>query len=81
MNAETIISAAWPDAKKETIEHILWARTPFPFKLTPRILYHAASRLRRACANGRTLCDHCDNEAEPGKMECYKCRNALASTK
>lgn len=81
MTFEQIIKAAIPDADASLCEHILWGRTPFPFtKLTAQSLYRAASRFRRASANGVRLCDCCDNPARPDDWCCVDCRLALSKS-
>lgn len=75
-----IIRAAIPGASDATVDHVLWGRTPYPFKpLTARDIYRAASRCRRAGEHGLTLCDHCNRIAETGKWECKGCREGLES--
>ncbi len=74
-----IVRAAIPDVKEWQAEHILWGRTPYPVgRVTPRDLYRAASRLRRAKEHGLVLCDHCDNVVVvPGHYCCAACTTAL----
>lgn len=82
MQAFAVIRRAIPEASDELCDHVLWGRTAYPFvDLTPRALYRAADRLRRAEAAGRTLCDHCDNQAATGRYMCASCAAALASCK
>lgn len=78
MSAETVIRAAIPDADKSTIDHIIWGRTPFPFKaLTPKSLFKAASAYRRACDRGVILCDLCHRIARENAWTCVRCNDAL----
>lgn len=78
MNALRIVRAAIPDADDEVISHIVWARTCYPFgEVTPRDLYRAASRWRRAGEHKLRLCDHCDNVALHGEWMCVNCRDGL----
>jgi hypothetical protein len=80
MTPEDCIRAAIPDADEALCDHIIWGRTPFPFKkLSGRDFYRAASRFRRAEANGIRLCDFCDNIAIDG-WNCQSCINALAQS-
>jgi len=73
-----IVRAAASDADQEFAEHILWSRTPFPFgKVTPKQIYKAASRVRRAAANDIALCDWCDQRAADEDSVCANCRSAL----
>jgi len=78
-SAAQIILAAIPDATGDDIEHVLWARTPFPVgRVTAQSLYRAASGWARAGRNGIQLCDHCRNPVAPGrKNECDGCGSAL----
>lgn len=72
---QDVIRAALPSATDTDCEYVLWNRTAYPFKkLTARDIYKAASRTRRAGANGIQLCDHCDNRADDG-WECKPCRD------
>jgi len=78
MTPAEIIRKAIPDAPNEVCESILWGRTPFPLSpITPRLLYRAADRWRRAEAAGRQLCDHCDNIVIPGRYLCKRCARVL----
>lgn len=71
MTFEQIIKSAFPNADATTVEHILWARTPFPMgKITAQSLYKASATYRRACEKGRWLCDWCDREIERGQYTC-----------
>lgn len=71
------IRAAIPGASDELVDHIVWGRTPFPFKkLGARDFYKAASRFKRASDRGVRLCDHCDNIAVDGWC-CQNCSDAL----
>ena len=64
MNGNRIIKAAIPDASDDLIDHIIWDRTAYPFeRMTPRLLYRAASRWRRASEGGKQLCEMCDRIA------------------
>ena len=78
MSPNDVVRAAIPDADQGMCEHIVWGRTPFPFKaVSARELYKAASRVQRAHRNGITLCMFCDNIAEAGDTECATCAAAL----
>lgn len=78
MTPADCIRAAIPDADDALCDHIVWGRTPFPFtKLSARDFYKAASRFKRAEANGRRLCDWCDNLAVDG-WNCQACNDALS---
>jgi hypothetical protein len=78
MLTREVIRKAIPEASDELCHDILWERTPFPMgKVTARSLYKAADRLRRANANGRQLCELCDNVARPGKFDCQSCDAAM----
>lgn len=78
MTPADCIRAAIPGASDETCQHIVWGRTPFPFKkLTARDFYKAASRLQRASNNGLRLCDWCDNIAVDGWC-CKACNDVLS---
>ena len=73
-----IIRAAMPSASDADCEHVLWGRTPYPVgSVTARSLYLAASRYRRACANGIRLCDFCDNVAVGDEWACRHCLAAM----
>jgi hypothetical protein len=77
MTPAEIIRKAIPTADDATCDHVLWGRTPFPAgRITARTLYRAANRLKRASANGRRLCDWCDNLAVDG-WTCKACNDAL----
>ena len=79
MNVESIIKAAIPGADEVTIDHVIWARTPYPFsRLTPQRLFKAASGFSRACRKGFILCDHCHNKTEGDDYMCSKCRDAIS---
>lgn len=78
MTFAQIVLAAMPDATEADVEHVLWARTPFPFEISARMLYRAASRYKRAAANNIRLCDHCNNPAVSGQWACERCTKALA---
>lgn len=77
--ASEIVRAAIPDASDDDIEHVLWARTPFPVgQVSPQSLYRAASGWDRAGKHGLQLCDHCHNVVAPGRQfECEACGSAL----
>lgn len=78
MTAYDAIRAAIPGAPDDLCSHIVWGRTPFPFKrLEARDFYRAASRFQRAHANGRVLCDMCDRIAVEGKCMCTTCQEGL----
>lgn len=77
-----IIQKAIPGASQDECDHILWGRTPFPFKaISAQYLYKKASGYRRANANGLRLCDHCSAVARDGEWECVACDAALRSTR
>jgi hypothetical protein len=80
MNADLIIKNAIPDASLEMISYIVWQRTPYPFgKITPKTLYKAADRVRRAAINNIRLCEFCDNMLQLGdRYTCKKCTKALS---
>ena len=72
--AAEIVRAAIPDATDATCEHVLWGMTPFPVGcVLPKQIFRAASRLRRAEANGVRLCEHCDQRAMPDEWYCRDC--------
>ena len=76
--AAEIVRAAIPDASEADCEHVLWGMTPFPFgRVFPKEIFRAASRLRRAGANGVRLCEHCDQQSSPDDRVCEKCAAAL----
>jgi hypothetical protein len=78
VNALRIIRAAIPDASEEFADMIVWGRTPYPFApVTPRSLYRAADRWRRACERGVQLCEFCDRIAAPDEWMCPNCTAAL----
>lgn len=81
MNAAAIIKAAIPGACSGTIDYIVWSRTAYPFKMTPRSLYRAASGWRRANEKGHRLCEFCDNLCAPEEYECAACRACLAEAR
>lgn len=73
-----IIRAAIPGADEDTVDHVLWGRTPYPVgRITAKSLFKAASGFRRAAANGIHLCDHCHSMALPDRFECGPCGVAL----
>ena len=77
MNAGDIVRAAIPEASDSVVSHVLWGRTPFPFgTVTTKDLYRAASGWRRACDNGKRLCDLCHRVAVDG-WTCQTCNDAL----
>ena len=76
MNASQIIRAAIPGADVDTVDHVLWARTPFPVaKIDAKMLYRAASGLQRASAKGHRLCDFCERVADCSL--CARCTRQL----
>ncbi len=76
--AAEIVRAAIPDASDADCEHVLWGMTPFPFtRVLPKEIFRAASRLRRAGANGVQLCDHCDQRAMPDYCMCNDCADGI----
>jgi hypothetical protein len=77
MSTSEIIKAVIPGASEDECGLILWSYTAFPFFLTAKSLYKAASRYKRAKAKGRVLCMCCPNEAEEGKHLCIKCKLSL----
>lgn len=80
MTPEQIVQAAIPNADMQTVEHVLWGMTPFPMgEVTAQTIYRAASRFRRACANGIDLCDCCDNKVDPSyRFYCKPCGDVLS---
>ena len=77
-SALAIVRAAIPGADVTLTQFILWERTPFPCgRVTARDLYRAASRLQRAKAAGRYLCDFCDRVVERNRDLCQRCAKAL----
>lgn len=68
--------AALPGASDDECDYALWNRTPFPFDPSPRVLFKKLDGYRRACANGRQLCDFCHRQAVDG-WTCAPCRAAL----
>lgn len=78
MNAEIIIRNAIPGADAEMIDYIMWERTPYPGRVTPKSIYKAADRVRRAAVNNIRLCEHCDNMLQSDdKYACKRCERAL----
>jgi hypothetical protein len=76
-NGERVIKAAIPNCPDSIMDHILWGRTPYPFaKVTPRSLYKAAARFKRAQDHGLELCDFCDRIATHHNL-CDVCRTAM----
>lgn len=76
MTYAELISKALPGADAETVDFVLWNRTPFPFDKNPRVLFKAAAGYRRACANRIQLCDFCDRPATD-TWTCDRCAEAL----
>jgi hypothetical protein len=74
-----IVRGAIPDADDETIEYVIWGRTPFPFRVDPREIYKAAAGYRRACKRGLTLCDFCSRPVDGEQWACERCEHAFAS--
>lgn len=73
-----VVLAAIPGADKDTIDHILLGRTPYPVgRISAQSLFKAASGWRRAAEHKLRLCDHCHNLALAGHWECQSCRDAL----
>jgi len=82
MNTLQIVRAAIPGADAGLADHVLWGMTCHPFgSVTPRDLYRAADRLRRAEANGIALCQFCDAITEPNGIACRRCESALQSAR
>ncbi len=81
MTPHDIVRAAIPSADEDLCAHIIWGRTGFPMfwktNNPAREIYQAARRFWRAEANGRQLCDHCDNEVADGIYVCLPCGTAL----
>ena len=79
MNAVQIVRAAMPGASVEMCDFVIWERTPYPCAaVTPKSLFKAAARWRRASAAGRWLCSFCDNEIDAQqKWTCDTCRKAV----
>jgi len=74
----SIVRCAIPEASEGLADHILWGRTPAPcIPLTAKILYHAASRWKRAEQHGLTLCECCDRLAVTDRSLCAPCAAAL----
>lgn len=77
MTAEEIVRAAIPGASEGLCDHILWARTPFPFtEVTARDVYRAAASWKRACDRNIELCEFCHRKATNGTL-CERCSVAL----
>lgn len=73
-----VIRNAIPEADDGLCDHILWDRTPFPCgPITPRSLYSAAHRWRRAAIKGKDLCEFCDKLATESDSLCNTCRYVL----
>lgn len=81
MTPREIVRKAIPDADDDLCEHIIWARTGFPaFWKTDnpeREIFEAARRFSRAVANGRQLCDFCDNQVADGETLCPSCTGMM----
>jgi hypothetical protein len=79
MKIYDVIRAAIPDASDQLCDFILWDRTYFPLgAVTPKDLYRAAARWRRAAERGIVLCELCDRIAVTGRWTCKRCEDALA---
>ena len=79
MTPAQIIRAAIPAADEGLVDHIMWARTPFPCgRVTAQSIYRAASRWRRAGERGVELCEMCDRLAASGSYTCAVCTAALS---
>ena len=76
-----IVQKAIPGADDALCDHIVWGRTGFPSFWKSgdpaREIFEAARRFKRAEANGRRLCDHCDREVTDGNYCCPSCSGAL----
>lgn len=78
MELVNVVMAAIPGADQDVAEHVLWSRTSYPAgSVSAREVFDAASRLRRATANGLRLCDFCDRVAREGRWTCVQCHQAL----
>jgi len=77
MTPHDIVRGAIPDASDDLCSFIVWAMTPFPFRVDAKEIYRAASRAKRAGANGIRICEHCRNRAEPDLWCCARCEAAL----
>ena len=74
-----IVRAAIPNADAGLATAILWERTAFPVgAVTPRELYLAASRFRRAEDHGLVLCDFCDRTTPGAPGLCVRCSAVLS---
>lgn len=73
-----LAKAVLPGATDDIADYALWNRTPFPFDKNPRVLFKCLDGWRRACANGRQLCDFCHRTAVDG-WTCERCSAALAA--
>lgn len=72
------VRAAIPDADGQTIDYVIWERTPFPMvRPTARTAYRAAYRMRRAYEHGLVLCELCDRIAGPYGALCIRCSQRL----
>ena len=80
MDIRTIIRAAIPGATDDVCGWILWGRTPYPMgAISARSVYKAASRIQRAAATGKRLCELCDRLAV--KDICQRCEDVLSGTR
>jgi len=79
MTFADVIRSAVPGADASECEHILWGMTPYPCgPVSARDLYKAASRYKRAGANGIRLCDCCSNKAaDEYEYYCKPCGDVL----
>ena len=76
-----VCRAAVPGCDEAFTEHVLYGRTPFPMRpVSVRELYRAASRVRRATAQGLKLCDLCDRIATDG-WQCDECTASMDSAR
>jgi hypothetical protein len=72
-----IVQAAIPNATDETVEFVVWCRTPWPcVGIGPRDIYRAARRWQRAHQHGIKLCEMCDRIAKDNDL-CDSCAAAL----
>jgi hypothetical protein len=77
MQVKDIVRAGYPDADEDTIEHILWCRTAFPFiGIDAKLLYKTARRYYRSLSKGYQLCECCDRIATNNGL-CDKCYTVL----
>ena len=75
-----LAKAALRSESDDDADHALWNRTPFPFDTDPRVLFKRIDGYRRACANGRQLCDFCYRLAVDNWC-CESCNRALANAR